>query len=79
MFWFPACFSLLTSRMKSVKVEKKSADILTSVHERLNVDTKSKKRRKSNATKPFDRSKDETEQAASDLDSSIGAASRESR
>ncbi|GMH75032.1 hypothetical protein TrLO_g8796 [Triparma laevis f. longispina] len=80
LIWFPSCFSLLTSRMKSVKVEKKSADILTSVHERLNVDTKSKSKcRKSNTTKPFDRSKDDTEQAASDLDSSIGAASHESR
>ncbi|GMH75029.1 hypothetical protein TrLO_g8795 [Triparma laevis f. longispina] len=80
---FPQCFSLLTSRMKSVKVQKKSAEILTSVHERLNIDSKTK-RRKSKSMKPFNRSKDETEQFVSDkdgskLDSSVGAASGLSR
>ncbi|GMH93278.1 hypothetical protein TrST_g6670 [Triparma strigata] len=72
LFMFPQCFSLLTSRMKSVKVHKKSAEILTTVHERLNVDTKStRSRRKSKSMKPFNRSKDETEQMVSDKNSSL--------
>mmetsp|Transcript_30860 Transcript_30860/g.61178 ORF Transcript_30860/g.61178 Transcript_30860/m.61178 type:complete len:410 (+) Transcript_30860:53-1282(+) len=33
----PSCFCLVRSRMKSVKTDKKSADILTSFHDRLHI------------------------------------------
>ena len=39
----PSCFCLVRSKMKSVKVEKKSADILTTVNRRLEVDGPTKR------------------------------------